>query len=127
MHIRLKLLAALVCGICGAGMASAGEIQGTVVVTGCPGPARLGKPCATERPVQVPVVAFAIRDNGSPSGRPVATASSDASGRFQLKLPPGRYQLVPRPSNPGQSAKPSEVTVGEGTITVTLRVDSGMR
>jgi hypothetical protein len=64
-------------------------------------------------------------------GEPIdATATSDASGRFELALPPGHYTLeaIVGPDGPGMSAKPVDVTVPSGAfVEVVVPVDTGIR
>lgn len=64
-------------------------------------------------------------------GEPIeATTTSDASGRFELALPPGNYTLeaVLGPDDPGMFAKPVDVTVPSGAfVEVVVPVDSGIR
>ena len=64
-------------------------------------------------------------------GEPInATATSDESGLFELRLPPGQYTLeaiVPE-GGPGMSAKPVDVTVPSGGfVDVVVPVDTGIR
>ena len=64
-------------------------------------------------------------------GEPIdATATSDGSGRFELRLPPGDYTLeaiVPE-GGPGMFAKPVNVTVPtDGYVDVVVPVDTGIR
>jgi len=57
------------------------------------------------------------------------TAESDASGRFELTLEPGTYELSIEAGGGGPPfAKPQTVTVESGSYTeVTLLVDTGIR
>lgn len=128
MRARATLFAALAASaIGGTSVALAGQVLGTVAIApACPGPATQGVDCPP-RPIATTVDAFAVGTDGAMSPEPVATASSDSTGQFALELRPGRYMLVPHTSNPAEVAKPTEVVVGDGTTTVSLRVDSGMR
>jgi hypothetical protein len=128
MRTCVKLLAALAASaIGGTSMALAGQVQGTVVIgPACPGPAIEGVDCPP-RPIETTVDAYAVGTDGVVSAEPIATVSSDSTGHFTLNLRPGRYMFAPRTSNPMEVAKPAEVVVGDGTTTVTLQVDSGMR
>lgn len=103
-----------------------GEVRGRVLMgPSCPGPAKVGAPCAQPRqPVQTIVDVFT--DGVSP-GTPIASASSDSSGQFQLNLPNGRYLIVPRSLRPGESGKPIEVVVTDSVTNVVLKIDRGMR
>lgn len=64
-------------------------------------------------------------------GRIVRQLTTDAQGRFQVSLKPGRYLLVPAlPNGPRglPSAQPTEVTVARHIYTtVTIIYDSGLR
>ena len=128
MRTRLELLAALAASaIGGTSMALAGQVQGTLVIgPACPGPAIEGVDCPP-RPLQAVIDAFGVGTDGVMSEEPIATVSSDSTGHFTLQLRPGRYVLAPRTSNPMEVATPTEVVVGDGTTTVALQVDSGMR
>jgi hypothetical protein len=82
-----------------------------------------GSPCPDEPVAGVEV--RAVRD-----GDPVAEATSDAQGRFELLLDPGTYTLeaVIGPDGPGMFAKPVDVTVTSGAfVDVVVPVDSGIR
>lgn len=82
-----------------------------------------GTPCPDEPIAGVEV--RAVRD-----GEPVAGATSDAQGRFELLLPPGEYTLeaVIGPDGPGMFAKPVGVTVSSGAfVDIVVPVDSGIR
>jgi hypothetical protein len=66
----------------------------------------------------------------SESGDQVASARSGSDGTFRLRLPPGRYTLVPEnappPAMPAQ--KPMEFFVEAGTTTrVPVGLDNGIR
>jgi hypothetical protein len=82
-----------------------------------------GSPCPDEPIGGVEV--RAIRD-----GEPVARATSDAQGRFELVLDPGTYTLeaIVGPDGPGMFAKPVDVTVSSGAfVDIVVPVDSGIR
>lgn len=114
----------------GAGSESSeGIVQGNVV-TGPTCPVEgAGQDCAPH-PTQTTVDVFAA---GSTRGEPVpatplASVDTDGSGLFEVELAPGDYQLVPRPTDPGASGRPDNVTVSTGsTIEVTLTIDTGIR
>lgn len=58
----------------------------------------------------------------------VARVRSSAGGHFQVRLPTGRYLLVPRNGNPYPHAQSQMVTVSPHRFTtVTVRFDSGIR
>jgi hypothetical protein len=63
------------------------------------------------------------------SGRRVATLHSSAhSGRFSVRLSPGRYRLEPRSGHPYPVARPQTVRVRRHRFTsVTINYDSGIR
>jgi hypothetical protein len=64
------------------------------------------------------------------AGDPVAEATSDDSGRFELPLPPGLYTIVPAPPGPDPfpsgEAIPVQV-VEDGYTEVEIRYDTGIR
>ena len=62
------------------------------------------------------------------TGTEVATLETDATGAFQVTLPPGRYRVVPDPV-PGLmgTASPADVTVGSALAIVQLMYDTGIR
>jgi hypothetical protein len=63
------------------------------------------------------------------SGDLVATATSDATGAFQVTLPPGTYSVEAVTDMGGiGSARPVDVTVTEGAFAqVSVVVDTGIR
>jgi hypothetical protein len=77
--------------------------------------------------VPLPGATIRVLRDGTPID---ATATSDGSGRFELRLPPGEYTLeaiVPE-GGPGMSAKPVDVTVpAGGFVDVVVPVDTGIR
>jgi hypothetical protein len=81
-------------------------------------------PCPDE---PLPGITVRVLRDGEPIN---ATATSDVAGRFELRLPPGRYTLeaiVPE-GGPGMSAKPIDVTVtAGGYVDVVVPVDTGIR
>jgi hypothetical protein len=119
---------ALVAVVCGSEAATPGaEDQGVrgVVLLGPQCPVEtVASPCPD---VPLPGVTIRVLQDGKPLD---VTASSDESGRFELRLPPGQYTLeaiVPA-DGPGMSAKPVDVTVPEGTfVDVVVPVDTGIR
>jgi hypothetical protein len=63
-----------------------------------------------------------------PTNRTVATARSDAHGRFSVHLPPGRYLLRPHTGRPFPRSRPQTVMVHARRFTnVTITYDSGIR
>ena len=107
--------------------ASSGEDQGVrgVVLLGprCP-VETVASPCPDEPLADVTI---RVLSDGEPLD---VTATSDRSGRFELRLSPGEYTLeaiVPE-GGPGMSAKPVDVTVPEdGFVDVVVPVDTGIR
>jgi len=62
--------------------------------------------------------------------RVVATFLSDSNGRFEVRLPPGSYLVIPSATAPiiSPRAQAKEVIVGpNGPTMVTLRFDTGIR
>ena len=125
--LGLLLLAALLSSSCGIGTrgGEAGEIgtvQGRVLLgPTCPVQTE-ASPCPDEPLAGVTVQAVE-------GDVVVATAESDAQGRFSMDLVPRTYlvQAVPE-DDPARTAKPIEVTVVAGeTVEVDVPVDSGIR
>jgi hypothetical protein len=130
-----RLLAAIVSALVAAGCVSAdesaprnGELVGRVALApACPGPAQPDRPCPPQ-PIQASVDVYPA-DADQASAAPARSVSTDASGRFRIALPPGKYQLVPRIAAAGAaSGKTANATVGAGAATeVQLIIDTGMR
>ena len=77
--------------------------------------------------VPLPGVRIRVLQDGEPLD---VTTTSDESGRFELRLPPGQYTLeaVVPADGPGMFAKPVDVTVPAGTFAdVVVPVDTGIR
>lgn len=127
LPLILSILALVVVACGSEAPLSGDEDQGVrgVVLLGprCPVETQ-ASPCPEE-----PLAGVTVRvlRNGEPLD---ATASSDASGRFELRLPPGQYTLeaiVPE-GGPGMFAKPIDVTVrAGGFVDVVVPVDTGIR
>jgi hypothetical protein len=103
--------------------AGVGVVDGTVVASPtCPGPVGVGEDCEP-RPVETTVDAY-VGD----SDEPVASAPSDADGRFRLELDPGDYRLEARATSPIGGPVPTPVTVtAAAEVDVTLTIDTGLR
>ncbi len=123
-HGVLILLAALSLAACGhATSAPPGTrlVQGTVLAApGCP-VERPGSPCPAIRVPGASVVA-------SRGTVEVARARSAADGSFSLALPAGTYTLTATRLDGYRSSASRVVRVpADGTVTVTLTLDSGIR
>jgi hypothetical protein len=82
---------------------------------------RVGESCT--RPYQAWIT---IRHE--PDERVVARLRSAADGSFRVRLPPGRYLLVPQTGSPFPRATPLWFSVHPGRYTsVIVRYDSGIR
>lgn len=78
----------------------------------------------------VPVEPMPARIRITRGGHHIAQVNTDADGRFEVLLPPGRYQLaaVNITGAPVPSALPITMTVHPDEIyTVTIQFDSGIR
>jgi hypothetical protein len=127
LPLTLSILAVVLVACGSETPAGNGEDQGVrgVVLLGprCPVETE-ASPCPDE-----PLAGVTVRvlQEGEPLDE---TATSDASGRFELRLPPGEYTLeaiVPE-GGPGMSAKPVDVTVrAGGFVDVVVPVDTGIR
>ena len=99
----------------------ASGIEGTVVVS----PSRPG-PITKDDPGVAPVrnTQFLVKAGDTT----VKTFTTDAEGRFQVALPPGRYVVTPPGAAPPIGRWRFEADVVAGQITkVTWTADSGMR
>jgi len=122
------LLVLLLLTSCAAGSPAGGDESGSGVrgrvLLGPTCPVEMeGSPCPDE-----PIAGVEVR--ATRDGEPVAEATSDAQGRFELLLDPGTYTLeaVVGPDTPGMFAKPVDVTVTSGAfVDVVVPVDSGIR
>jgi Carboxypeptidase regulatory-like domain len=127
LPLTLSVLA-LVVVACGSEAPSSGaQEQGVrgVVLLGprCPIETE-ASPCPDE---PLPGVTVRVLRDGEPID---STATSDGSGRFELRLPPGDYTLeaIVPDGGPGMSAKPVDVTVSAGGfVDVVVPVDTGIR
>jgi hypothetical protein len=127
LPLTLSILA-LVIVACGSQAPSPGaQEQGVrgVVLLGPSCPVETdASPCPDE---PLPGVTVRVLKDGEPLDE---TATSDGSGRFELRLPPGAYTLeaiVPE-GGPGMFAKPVDVTVpASGFVDVVVPVDTGIR
>ena len=108
----------------------AGGVRGRVwMAPMCPGPARIDRKCPP-KPVLATVDIFRVRADGSNAGTPLNSIATNASGGFEVTLPPGHYRFVPRSANQSLSAsgKPTDVVVkAKGAAFVTLTIDTGLR
>jgi carboxypeptidase family protein len=97
-----------------------GTVRGTVLSgPRCP-VVVAGSPCP-DRPWSGEVSA------STPDGEVVSSAQTDGDGDFTLRLAPGAYRLTALATAPGRGSSTSvEVTV-DRTVSVTLRVDTGIR
>ncbi len=81
---------------------------------------RVGQTCT--RPYQATI---AVRGRG---GRLVSKVRSSSAGYFSVRLPPGRYMLLPEAGRPYPRSFPQSVTVrSHRYATVTISYDSGIR
>lgn len=95
-------------------------VTGTVTATPAyPGPQRIDSPVPASRPVAGATVRLTSR------GTPVASTTTDATGRFAVMVPAGRYDVTATGTGYRGGAT-RELTVA-GPTAITLVVDSGMR
>jgi hypothetical protein len=98
--------------------------------TGIRGLVLLGPTCAVEQagasPCVTPYAAtLVIRDANE---REVGRVTSGADGRFEIRLPPGQYVILPQNGDPTPTAQLAPVTVVEGQFAdVTINYDTGIR
>jgi hypothetical protein len=121
LALAISVLSLASCGQDASGTKAETGVRG-VVLAGpqCP-VEQAGSPCPDEPMANVEVQATA-------GGSAVATARTDAQGRFELPLEPGDYVIeAVLPAGP-PSAKPTSVTVPpHGFSQVTVLVDTGIR
>ena len=100
--------------------------------TGIRGMVTLGPTCPVEQPGEVCVEPYeADLRIECPDGFDIVTAHSDATGEFEVRLPPGRYRVVPLqqvPTSPFPVASPVDVVVpAEGFAQVQIEYVTGIR
>lgn len=103
---------------------------GSPTDTGLAGTVRRGPVtpvCVLDVPCDEPFSAsFTVRQGD----RTVTTFRSDTQGRFETRIPPGNYAVVPAPDapiiSPASQAKQVEVAAG-GLTNVVLQFDTGIR
>jgi hypothetical protein len=84
---------------------------------------KVGDPSCNDRPVAGATVL--IRDA---HGTVVAQMTTDDKGRFQVKVPPGKYRVEPQPVEGLMGgADPIDVTVGARYVSVAIAYDTGIR
>jgi Carboxypeptidase regulatory-like domain len=94
-------------------------VDGTVVSSpGCPGPALAESPCP-DRPVA------GARVELTRGSTVMASTTTDAAGRFEMRVPAGTYQVTAL--NVGLRSRASQSISVTGPVNVRLVVDSGMR
>ena len=98
-------------------------ITGVVMVTPIrPGPIKAGSQSPAAAPL--PSAKFSVSSNK----QKVTTFETDAAGRFEVLLKPGRYVVLLAENRFPKPCGPFEVTVEVGKMTnVEWRCDSGMR
>jgi len=84
---------------------------------------RPGDPACNDRPV--PGATILIRDA---TGTVIAQVTTDANGRFQLAVPPGRYEVEPQPEQGLMGTAPKiDVIVAGAFAIVSITYDTGIR
>src|SRR5438093_800625 len=112
---------AAIAGVCNSPVALTTGLTGTVVR----GP--ITPVCQINVPCDAP---FSASFDVLRGGRRVASFRSDADGHFTVKLPPGKYVVVPATDAPlmHPSAQAKSVEVGaEGITSIDLVFDTGIR
>ena len=113
-------------------VASAGASTGGLSGSGIEGVALAGPTCPVVRPgdpaCKDRAVAGATVHVLAADGTEVATLTTDAAGRFAVRLDPGDYQVVGDPvAGLMHAPGPMPVRVGSGPAEVTLAYDTGIR
>lgn len=128
------------CGVSsGASGAGTATISGVVMAGPTCGAEPAGSPGAcAPRPVPNRTVniisissAATITTGQFPTGPIVASATTDAQGHFDVRVPPGQYVAIAPPTGTGAFMRQTNiprVTVAAGqTATVTINLDTGIR
>lgn len=122
----LVLLTALALGGCGTSTGSSPQES-----SGLRGVVRVGPQCPVVEEGQscpdqaAPGATVTVRRADAPDSEPVATATADEHGAYQVALPPGEYAVT---ADAGMLCKPRTVRVPEGTsVEFDLACDSGIR
>ncbi|HKV83974.1 MAG TPA: carboxypeptidase-like regulatory domain-containing protein [Ktedonobacterales bacterium] len=127
------------CGVsAGGSSASQGVISGVVMAGPTCGAEPAGSPGAcAPRPVAgktVNIIAIGstatVTSAQLPTGPIVASATTNAQGRFRVSVPPGRYLAVVAPTSGfgmRQISFPQVTVAGGQTATVTVELDTGVR
>ncbi len=121
--LAVLALAFSACGKSVPGSSGDSGIRGVVLLGPMCPVMRAGSPCP-DRPLADAEVRVLQ------GGDVVATATSDAEGRFEIGLEPGHYvvEAVVEPNGPGMSSKPVDVSVpASGFRSVDVLVDTGIR
>ena len=123
--VAISLLSLIVCASIARSESKTGEtgITGVVMVTPIrPGPIRKGSESPNAAPL--PNAKFRV----SKDEQTVTTFTTDAEGRFEILLKPGRYVVVLAENRFPKPCGPFEINVEAGKMThVEWRCDSGMR
>jgi hypothetical protein len=127
------------CGVSSGGTgASQGVISGVVMAGPTCGAEPAGSPAAcAPRPVPNKTVniiaitaATTVTPGQTPTGTIVASATTDANGRFSIHVSPGAYAMVVSPNSGFGMRQTNTVraTVAAGqTVDVTIMLDTGVR
>ena len=104
------------------GVAATGTLTGTVSFTGTPCPEPKGPPCDGAYP-NYEVVVYA--EDGTTV---VTKTTTDASGKYTLSLPAGKYVIFTQAGLKETDRARSEITISRDALsTIDLRVDTGIR
>jgi len=126
MKVAAVLLAALLAAACGhvaagPGGPAQGTLQGAVLSWPCAPIERVGSPCAG-RPFADVTITFAPGPGGA-----AATATTDGTGRYSIRLAPGTYTVsIPGIARLIQGSRSVVVTAGR-TTEADFVFDSGIR
>jgi hypothetical protein len=115
--IAVAVAAAAIAVAATAGKPPASGVRGVLRLShGCPGPARADE----KRRCDFAGANVVIRAYGSATYALAGADRTDAAGRFEIALPPGRYLV--QPDLPAAKSKPEVVSVRRGAwATITLR------
>jgi hypothetical protein len=116
----LAAMLLVACGSSSTGTSSRGVVSGVVnSAPGCPMD-RVGSPCPP-RPVAGAAVVALI------GNKTRAHTTTGTDGRFELKLPFGRYLIRATDTGGMKSSASTEIDVHTATVSIEIDVDSGIR
>jgi hypothetical protein len=128
-HLLASLLGlGLAVGACSPAGSTASPTQ--LLDSGIRGTVLLGPTCPVQQEGQSPCVTpyAAVLVVTDSDNREVARTTAGADGKFEVRLPPGDYIVLPQPGDPFPHAPPTDVTVvANHFVEVEINYDTGIR